>query len=105
MRVCPKCGWEDHPMWRANAWNPMYDYAHYDSIEWNDQELWQLIKDKKVGEIIERPPFVYWKSQGKSNTVRRCWVEDFRRVGKKGDPQERVHDHGQTKLQTSEVEP
>lgn len=92
MRICEKCGHVDHPMWRPNAWNPQYDYAPLESIEWNDEELWQLIKDKKTGEVIQRGVFVYWKTEGGSNTVRRCWIEDFKIVGKKGDPQERV-DH------------
>ena len=98
MRVCPNCGYEDHPMWRSNAWNPQYDYASLTAIEWNDTELWQLIKDTKLGQVVEMLPFVYWKTQSKSGTVRRCWIEDFKRVGKKGDPQERVSGHGQTRL-------
>ncbi len=54
-----------------------------------EPELWEAIKDKPKGETIEIPPYVFWKSI-KSDTVRRCWIEDFKMVGKAGSPQERV---------------
>lgn len=92
MRICPTCGHVDPMCWRPNAWNPQYSYARIDQLEFFVPELWQLIKDKKPGEIVQLGEYLYWKTQGGSQTVRRCWIEDFKIVGKKGEPQERV-DH------------
>jgi len=89
MRVCPKCGYEDAPCWRPGAYHQEHSYSQIDVLEMFEPELWEAIKNKDRGELIEIPPFVFWKST-RSDTVRRCWIEDFKMVGKRGSPQERT---------------
>ncbi len=89
MGVCPKCGHEDAPCWRSAAFHTEHSYAQLSTLEMFEPELWEAIKDKPKGEVIKLLPYVYWKSI-KSETVRRCWVEDFKVLGKSGSPQERV---------------
>ena len=97
MRVCPECGHVDPIWWRPAAYHPEFSYAHNTALEWNDPELWAALKPLKRGEIIKRGVYLYWKST-RSETVRRVWVEDYKVVGKRGSPQERVRLYSQKKL-------
>lgn len=97
MRVCLKCGHVDPIWWRPSAYHPEFSYADFSGLELLDPELWGLLKERRRGEIVERGPYLYWRSS-RSDTVRRVWVEDYRWVGKKGSPQERVRFYRQEKL-------
>lgn len=97
MRACPKCGHVDPICWRSGAFHPEFQYADFDSLELLETELFSAVKDKKPGEIIQIGDYVFWKST-RSNTVRRIWIEDYKLVGKKGSPQERVSHNPQTTL-------
>ena len=97
MRICPRCGYVDPIWWRSAAYHPEFSYAHNTALLWNDPELWAALKSVKRGEIIKRGPFLYWKST-RSDTTRRVWIEDYRLVGKKGNPQERSRRYRQQKL-------
>jgi len=97
MRVCPKCGHVDPIWWRPAAYHPEFSYAHNTSLESLEPELWDKLKDLPAGEIITAGPYLYWKST-RSETTRRIWVEDYKMVGKKGSPQERVSHDPQLKL-------
>lgn len=97
MRVCPKCGHEDPIWWRPAAFHPEFSYAHNTSLESLEPELWALLKDLPAGAIVTVGPYHYWKSS-RSDTTRRIWVEDFKMVGKKGSPQERVRNVTQLTL-------
>lgn len=103
MRVCPKCGHVDPIWWRPAAYHPEFSYAYLTSIESLDPELWELLKDKKAGDIVQRGPYLYWRST-RSQTVRRVWVEDYKMAGKTGSWQERVNSQIQLKLTEGEVD-
>ena len=60
-----------------------------DTLEMFEPDVFELMKEAPNGEVRQLNDFVYWKSP-RSDTVRRCWVEDFKIVGKRGSPQERV---------------
>ena len=60
-----------------------------DTLEMFEPEVWDLMKDEPPGKVLQLGEFVYWRSP-RSDTVRRCWIEDFKIVGKRGSPQERV---------------
>ena len=97
VRICPHCGYVDPIWWRPAAYHPEFSYAQNTALEWNDRELWAALKPLKAGEILKRGPYLYWKST-RSDTTRRVWVEDYKLVGKKGSPQERVRQYEQLKL-------
>jgi len=97
MRICPECGHMDPIWWRPTAYHPEFSYAHNEALEAMDPELFAALAAVKRGEIVQRGPFLYWKST-KSETVRRVWVEDYKIVRKRGSPQERVRLYTQTKL-------
>ena len=58
MRVCPKCGHDDHPMWRPRASRPFCEYAKTDQVEWSDPGLYDRIR-KTHPDIYNDGHFVY----------------------------------------------
>ena len=101
MRICPKCGHVDPIWWRPAAYHPEFDYAHLEALEAMDLELYKIISSLRPGELTQQGPYLYWKSS-RSETVRRVWIEDYKIVGKRGSPQERVHHYKQAKLELKE---
>lgn len=101
MRICPKCGYEDPICWRPAVYHQEFSYAHTSSLELLDPELWELMQGKRRGEIVERGPYLYWRSS-RSDVIRRIWVEDFKRVSKSGSPQEKVRFYEQQQLKEAE---
>ena len=104
MRICPECGHEDPICWRPAAYHPEFSYAHLDGLDVLEPELAELLKGRRPGEMVQRGPYLYWRST-RSETVRRVWVEDYKRVGKKGSWQERVVFFRQLKLQEEAMGP
>lgn len=45
MRICPHCGYEDHPMWRPRASRPMCEFTKWETLKYNDEKLAMVIKD------------------------------------------------------------
>lgn len=101
MRVCPKCGYEDPICWRPAAYHQEFSYTDFSSLELLDPLLWELLRQQKRGVIVRRDPFLFWRSS-RSDVVRRIWIEDFKRVGKKGNPQEKVRFYEQQLLMEAE---
>jgi len=44
MKICPACGYEEHPMWRARSNRPFCSYVKADTLEYLDPELFKKIK-------------------------------------------------------------
>jgi len=102
VRICPKCGHIDPIWWRTAAFHPEFSYAQASALESLQPELWELLKDKRPGDIVQVGEYMYWKST-RSDTVRRAWTEDLRLIGKKGSWQEKAHGGQQLKLDRWEV--
>ena len=45
MRICPKCGHREHPMWRPRASRVFCEYTKAETLEYNDPELFSKIKE------------------------------------------------------------
>lgn len=65
MRVCPKCGFSDDPLWRHDFFKRDLVYMHKDDFKNNYPELYAKLEREKY--VIEGQ-FVYHKSK---NYVRR----------------------------------
>jgi len=50
MRVCPKCGYEDEPYWRASAFKRYISVAHIDNILLDKPKLAKQLEDLKFAE-------------------------------------------------------
>lgn len=64
-----------------------------------EPDLWKALKAVKRGQLVRRGPFLFWRSS-RSDTIRRVWMEDYRIVGKRGIPQEKMRFWKQTTLDT-----
>jgi len=85
MRVCPKCGYVDPPWWRPSRWQPEHDTARIDDLLLHEPEL---LKQLEREGVVFKGPFVFWKSS-RSRRVRRTWIQEWKRFGKSGEPQEK----------------
>lgn len=45
MRICPNCGYREHPMWRPRASRVFCEYTKAETLEYNDSKLFNLIKE------------------------------------------------------------
>lgn len=43
MKICPACGYADHPMWRARSDRPFCDYTKWETLKYNNEKLAALI--------------------------------------------------------------
>lgn len=102
MRICPKCGHVDPEWWRPAAFHQHIDYAQLDVISQFEPEVFEALKGKPAGTVVFIEPFAYWKSP-KSETIRRCSIEDYELKGK-SVPQERVSHNPQVTLDMKPVE-
>lgn len=46
MKICPKCGFEDNPMWRVRKSRQFCDYVKTETLEYNEPHLFMKIKEK-----------------------------------------------------------
>ena len=52
MKICPKCGHSDHPMWRARSNRAFCDYTKWETLKYNDEKLAAI--------ILETHPDIYY---------------------------------------------
>lgn len=52
MRVCPECGYEDHPIWRNTKWRYFTEHCHINELEIWNPELANELKALGVGKTL-----------------------------------------------------
>ena len=67
-----------------------------------EPEIIEALNGKPAGTVVYIEPFAYWKSP-KSETIRRCSIEDYKIKGK-SVPQERVSHNPQHTLEMRQLE-
>ena len=91
MRVCPKCGHGDHPMWRPRASRPFCEYVKAETLEYNASELFAKIKDAQP-EFYFDGHFIYHISRTGLNVERiEKSLFDFMGWGREGNPEKIDH--------------
>ena len=92
MRVCPKCGFEEHPMWRPRRSRVFCDYVKSETLEYNDPELFKKISDVHP-DVYFDGHFVYHITRTGLNVEKiEKSLYDFMKWG--AEPQEKVdHDN------------
>ena len=97
MRICPRCGYVDNIAWRPAMYHQEFSFAHREGLELLDPEIVAALMATKRGDMVRRGPYLYWRARS-TDTVRRCWVEDYRRVRRKGSWMERPRLYRQATL-------
>jgi len=59
MRVCPKCGYKDPPIWRSQTHKRYTDYCHKDELLYWNKPLYEKLTKNKLITTITIPPFRY----------------------------------------------
>ena len=89
MRICPNCGYHDHPMWRPRRSRVFAEYTKAETLEYNDPKLFALIKEAHPN-IFSDGHFTYKITRG--GNVERIETEYYKFMGMGKEPQEKV-DH------------
>jgi len=67
--ICPKCGFQDEPVWKSSKWRLYSVYCHTTELEAFNASLVQKLKDSKDGWVFDNP---YWyKINRKGNIIYR----------------------------------
>ena len=96
MRICPKCGFSEHPMWRPRRSRVFCDYVKLETLEYNAPELAMDIKEAEP-DIFFDGHFVYHISRTRLNVEKiEKSLFDIMKWGQ--EPQEKTHGGNQLKL-------
>lgn len=88
MRVCPDCGYEEHPMWRPRRSRVFCDYVKLETLEYNNPELTAAIKSAEPEPYFDGH-FVYHITKSRLN-VEKIERSLYDSMGWGAEPQERV---------------
>lgn len=55
MKICPKCGYDEHPMWRSRSSRAFCSYVKTETLQYNEPELYEKIKKA----MDEGKPYYY----------------------------------------------
>jgi len=80
MRVCPRCGYEDNPLWRNSRFDWNSEYMEWDEAE-TQQELKVItdhLKDSENFKPFVEGPYAYYRRGSNGIYLYRVLVQDFK---------------------------
>ena len=80
MRICPKCGYRDNPLWRGSR----YDFnANY--MTWEDslnqpelKNVTEKLSNIPIGEAIQEGPYIFYRRGKGGLWLYRVPIEDYK---------------------------
>ena len=87
MRICPKCGHDDHPMWRPRNSRVFCEFTKSETLEYNEPELFNKIKEAHPDFYFDGH-FIYHITRTGLNVERiEKELHDFMGWGREGNPE------------------
>jgi len=77
MKVCPKCGYIDHPYWRHSRFDFNADYCRWEEFKTIHPKLAEKLKDKHNFDPVENGEYIYYRRGSGGLFVYRVWKPDF----------------------------